>query len=83
VALPHTDNDTEAELDDAGERLAEIFGDNGTLLPIRMLTQPTQSYDTNVNDLAFFSSQAAQFAPGLYSYFGLLKYSIFIATISP
>ena len=47
--------------DDAGERLAEIFGDNGTLLPIRMLTQPAQSYDTNVNDLAFFSSHAARF----------------------
>ena len=60
-ALPHTGNDTEAELDDAGERLAEIFGDNGTLLPIRMLTQPAQSYDTNVNDLAFFSSHAARF----------------------
>ena len=60
-ALPHTGNDTEAELDDAGERLAEIFGDNGTLLPIRMLTQPTQSYDTNVNGLAFFSCHAARF----------------------
>jgi hypothetical protein len=40
---------------------AEIFGDNGTLLPIRMLAQPTQSYDTNVNDLAFFSRHATRF----------------------
>jgi hypothetical protein len=44
-----------------GFDVGEIFGDNGTFLPIRMLTQPAQSYDTNVNDLVFFSNRTARF----------------------
>ena len=55
-ARPHTGKDNVAKMNAYSITNMPAGG-----LPIEMVTQPANSYDTNVNDLAFFSANAKLF----------------------
>eukprot|EP01052_Picozoa_sp_SAG31_P031932 SAG31_NODE_3444_length_4259_cov_5.231250_3_plen_206_part_00 len=55
-ARPHTGKDNVNLLNEFGRNLP-----NATCVPIEVVTQPAQSYDSNVNDLAFFSAHNKRF----------------------